>query len=61
MIRDLSPDRGWEFFSFTMSRLALGPTHPPVQRVPGILFLGVKWLGSEADHSLPPSAKVKNV
>jgi hypothetical protein len=24
------------------------------------LSLGVKWLGSEADHSPPPSAKVKN-
>jgi hypothetical protein len=35
-----------------MLRLALGPTHPPVQCVPGTLSLEVKRLGREADHQL---------
>jgi len=39
--------------------LALGPTQPPIQWVAGALFLGVKWLGYEADHSPPSSAEVK--
>jgi hypothetical protein len=30
------------------------------QWVLGDISLGVKWLGCEADHSPPPSAKVKN-
>jgi hypothetical protein len=48
-------------FLFTiMSRLALGPTQPPIQCIPGALSLGVKWLGCEADHSPPSSAEVKN-
>jgi hypothetical protein len=33
---------------------------PPIQWVPGAPSLGVKWPGGEADHSLPPSAKVNN-
>jgi hypothetical protein len=49
------------FLYTTMSRLALGPTHPPIQWVPGTLSLGVKRPGREADHSPPSSAKVKNV
>jgi hypothetical protein len=42
-----------------MSRLALGPTQPPIQYVRGALSLGVKWPGREADHSphLVPSSK----
>jgi hypothetical protein len=40
--------------------MALGATQPPLQWVPGTLSLGVKWLGHEADHSPPSSAKVKN-
>jgi hypothetical protein len=43
----------------TASRPALGPTHPPIQWVPGALSLGVKLPGREADHS-SPSSDVKN-
>jgi hypothetical protein len=43
-----------------MSRLALGPTQPPIQWVPGALSPGVKWPGHEADYSPPSSAEVKN-
>jgi hypothetical protein len=38
---------------------ALGPTQPPIERVPGALSVGVKWQGREADHSPPSSAEVK--
>jgi hypothetical protein len=49
------------YFFATMSRLALGPTQRPIQWVPGALFsLVVEWSGSEADHSPPSSADVKN-
>jgi hypothetical protein len=34
-------------------------TKPPVQLVAGALFLGVKRPGSDADHSPPSSAEVK--
>jgi hypothetical protein len=43
-----------------LSRTALGPTLPPIQWVPGALFLGVKRPGREADYSPPSSAEVKN-
>jgi hypothetical protein len=48
------------FVFTTASRQALGPTQPPIQWVPGVLTLGVKRPGREADHSLPSSAEVKN-
>jgi hypothetical protein len=41
-------------FSHT-ARLALGPTQPPVQWVPG-----VKRPGRGGDHPPPPSAEVEN-
>jgi hypothetical protein len=44
----------------TASRTALGPTQPPIQWVSGVLSLGVKRPGREADHSLPSSAEVRN-
>jgi hypothetical protein len=52
--------RGLGIFLFiTGSRPALGPTQPRIQWVPGVLSLGVKRPGREADHSPPSSAKVK--
>jgi hypothetical protein len=44
----------------TASRLALGPTQPHSQLVPGACSQGVKQLGHEADHSPPSSTEVKN-
>jgi len=44
-----------------MSRLAQGPTQPPIQWVPGALSVGVKQPGCEADHSPPCGVEVKNV
>jgi hypothetical protein len=41
------------------SRLALGPTQPPIQWAPGALTLGVKPRGREDNHSPPSSAQVK--
>jgi len=50
------------FFLFiTMSKPALRPTQPPVQRVPGVLSLGIKQLGHEGDHLSSCSAEVENV
>jgi hypothetical protein len=52
--------KGLGIFLFTTAyRPALGPTQPPIQCVPGALFLGVKQPGREADHSTPSSAEVK--
>jgi hypothetical protein len=45
----------------SVSRPALGPTQPSVQRVPGVLSPGVKARpGRDADHSPPSSAEVVN-
>jgi hypothetical protein len=61
MIGDSSPGRGWEFFFLTtVTRLALGPTPLPIQRVSGTLSLGVKRPRRVADHSPLSSAEVKN-
>jgi hypothetical protein len=48
-------------FSFppTASRPALQPIHPSIQWVEGALSPGIKQPGHEADHSPPPSAKVR--
>jgi len=56
------PGRGnCEIFLFTTtSRPALRPTQSPTRWVPGLLPHAVKRLGSEADHSPPCSAEVKN-
>jgi hypothetical protein len=48
------------FLLSTASRLALGPTQPPIQWVTWALSLGIKRPGREADHSPPTSAEIKN-
>jgi hypothetical protein len=48
------------FLFTTMSRMAVGPTQPPIQWIPGALSLDVKWPRHDVDHSPPSSAKVKN-
>jgi hypothetical protein len=47
-------------FLATVSRPALGPTQPPIQRVPGALPTGVKRHKREANHSPPANAEVKS-
>jgi hypothetical protein len=44
------------FLLTTASRMALVPTQPPIQWIPGALSLGVKRPECEADHSSPFSA-----
>jgi hypothetical protein len=39
--------------------MAMGPTQPPIQWVPGVLSLGIKRLGREFDHSPPSRAEEK--
>jgi hypothetical protein len=54
--------RGLGIFLFTtVSRTALGPTQPPIQRVSGALSLGVKRPGREADHSPPLPIRLHGV
>jgi len=49
---------GLGIFLFTsVHRMALGPTQPPVQQIPGDLSLGVKQLGHEDDHSPSSSSE----
>jgi len=40
--------------------MALGPTQPPVQWLPG-LFLGVKQPGCDVEHPTPSSAEAEVV
>jgi hypothetical protein len=42
------------------SRPAVGSIQPPIQLIPGALSSGLKRPESEADHSPPTSAAVKN-
>jgi hypothetical protein len=54
MIGGSSPSRSQVFFFFTTtSTLALGPTQPPIQWVPGALSLGVKQPWHEVIPPLP--------
>jgi hypothetical protein len=43
------------------SRQALRPIQPPIQWVPGAVYLEVEQLGHEADHSPPNSANIKKM
>jgi hypothetical protein len=52
--------QGQDFLLSTMSRLALGPTQPPIQCIPGVISLGEKPPGHDTDHSPPSSKKIKN-
>jgi hypothetical protein len=47
------------FLFTTASRTALGPTQPPIHWIPGVLSLGVKRPGHEANHWPPSSSEVK--
>jgi hypothetical protein len=59
--REFVSRQGLGMFLFTTaSRLALGPTQPPIQWVPGALSAGIKRPGREADHSSPSSNEVNN-
>jgi hypothetical protein len=58
---DLIPSRGKIFLLYsTESKPALGPTQPSIQWVLGVFSPGVKHPESEADHSPPSIAEVKN-
>jgi hypothetical protein len=59
--RGVESGQGLRIFLFTTaSRMALGPTQPPIQQVPGVLSMEVKRPGREADYSHPYSAEIKN-
>jgi len=49
------------FLLATTFRPALGPTQPLIQWIPGLLSLGVKQVGHEADHTFPSSVKDEKV
>jgi hypothetical protein len=51
------------FLFTTASRTALGPTQPPIQRVPGAHILAVKRPRRETDHSLHlvPRSRMRGV
>jgi hypothetical protein len=56
-----NPWQRQETFLFsTASITALEPTQSPIQRIPEDPSPEAKWLGHEADHSAPSSAKAKN-
>jgi hypothetical protein len=46
-----------DFFHHILAGSAVHPSSYPVGT--GVLFLRVKWLGHESDHSSPFKAKVK--
>jgi len=49
----------WDLLFSKTPTPAPTPTQPHIQRAPGS-FPGVKWPGSQIDHSPPSSVKVKN-
>jgi hypothetical protein len=54
------PGKGKIFLFSTASRLALGPTQPPIQWVQGALSPGLKRPGRESDQSPQSSAEIMN-
>jgi hypothetical protein len=63
LLRVLGFESRWELGIFlfpTASSTALVPIQPPIQCVPGSLYLGVKRPGREVDRSPLSSAEVKN-
>jgi hypothetical protein len=58
--RSSSPKGGKNFRFSTSSRLVLGSTQPPIQRVPGALSPGVERPGRE-DHSPPSTAEIEQI
>jgi hypothetical protein len=57
---ELESRQGLGIFLFTTaSRPVLGPTQPPILRVPKALPLRVKRSGRDADYSPPSTAEVK--
>jgi hypothetical protein len=50
----------WQGFFLFAARLARGFTQLPIKMGTRGSFLGVKWLGHEADNSPTSSAEVKN-
>jgi hypothetical protein len=59
--RSSSPDRVNNLHFYISSTPALGPTHPPIQRVPWALSPGVKRQVRKADHSPPNSVEDKEM
>jgi hypothetical protein len=59
--RRSSPGRGKNFLFSMSSKLALGPTQPPIQWVTGTLSPEVRQPGREGDHSPPINAEVKKI
>jgi hypothetical protein len=57
--RSSSPDSVKNFHFSILSRPAMGSTQPPVQRVLGVLSLGVRRQGREADRSPRSNVEVK--
>jgi hypothetical protein len=55
-----SPERGEIFLLSMSSGPVLGPTHFPIQCVPGTLFPAAKRPWHEGEHSPPTSAEVNN-
>jgi len=58
---DFRHGQGFVTFATAVSRLALGPTHPPMKWSLGVVSLGVKRPEGKANHIPPSSAEVKNV
>jgi len=59
ILRFDSEQGGQSFFTSILSTLTLKPTWP-VGWVLGAFYVGIKWLGHEANHTFPSAAEVKN-